>query len=112
MHRYMVSKWLLAAVILTGVNGLCWASVAAVIAKPESSSDEGEKLYQQRCAACHDGPVARAPHKIMFPMQGPEYILSALNDGIMQAQASGLSEQQKIALAEHLGGRTLAVKDA
>ena len=40
-------------------------------------------------------------------MLGPEYILDALNNGIMQAQASDLSEQQKIALAEHLGDRAL-----
>ena len=72
-----------------------------------TASETGAQLYSQRCAGCHDGPVAKAPHKIVFPMLGPEYVLSAMNDGIMQAQAMGLSAAQKVLLAEHLGDRAL-----
>ena len=102
----MSMKWISLATILATLSGLCWPAVEAG-KSPAEVTDIGAALYQQRCAGCHDGPVARAPHKIVFPMLGPEYILDALNNGIMQAQASGLSEQQKIALAEHLGDRAL-----
>lgn len=107
----MSVKRITLATILTALSGLCWPAVDAG-KSPTEATDIGATLYQQRCAGCHDGPVARAPHKIVFPMLGPEYILDALNNGIMQAQASGLSEQQKIALAEHLGDRALTSQDA
>ena len=102
----MSVKRIALAGILATLSGLCWPAVESGKSATEAT-DIGAALYQQRCAGCHDGPVARAPHKIVFPMLGPEYILDALNNGIMQAQASGLSEQQKIALAEHLGDRAL-----
>ena len=73
----------------------------------QASGKVGEILYNQHCAACHDGPVARAPHKIMFSMLGPETILTAINKGIMRAQAEGLTAQQKIDLSEYLGGRAI-----
>ena len=83
-----------------------WAAVPAGMSE-QTASEVGAQLYTQRCAGCHDGPVAKAPHKIVFSLLGPEYILSAMNDGIMQAQAAGLTETQKIMLAEHLGDRAL-----
>ena len=73
----------------------------------QASGKVGEILYNQHCAACHDGPVARAPHKIIFSMLGPETILTAINKGIMRAQAEGLTAQQKIDLSEYLGGRAI-----
>lgn len=85
-----------------------WAAVPAGMSE-QTASEVGAQLYTQRCAGCHDGPVAKAPHKIVFPMLGPEYVLSAMNGGIMQAQAAGLTEMQKIMLAEHLGDRALSV---
>ena len=92
------------------LGALLASSVWAAVPAGQSSRGEigsGEQLYALRCAGCHDEPVARAPHKIVFSMLGPEYILSALNQGVMQAQAAGLSAQQKILLAEHLGERSL-----
>jgi polyvinyl alcohol dehydrogenase (cytochrome) len=41
-------------------------------------------------------------------MIGPDQIYRALTTGAMQAQGSTLSEAEKKAVAEHLGGRTLA----
>jgi hypothetical protein len=55
-----------------------WGAMSAVTT-PQASTDTGALLYSQRCAGCHDGPVARAPHKIVFPMLGPEYVLSAMS---------------------------------
>jgi polyvinyl alcohol dehydrogenase (cytochrome) len=80
---------------------------ASADAVSQASGKAGEIMYNQHCAACHDGPVARAPHKIMFSMLGPETILTAINKGIMQAQAEGLTAQQKIDLSEYLGGRAI-----
>lgn len=91
----------------TLITSPAWAAVPAGMSE-QTASEVGAQLYTQRCAGCHDGPVAKAPHKIVFSLLGPEYILSAMNDGIMQAQAAGLNETQKIMLAEHLGNRKLA----
>ena len=71
------------------------------------AAKSGEDLYNEKCAACHDGPVARAPHKIVFPLLGPEHVLTSMNEGIMQAQAADLYQQEKIALAEYLGERPI-----
>ena len=35
---------------------------------------DGMALYQQHCAACHDGKVPRAPHMITFSTIGAEAI--------------------------------------
>lgn len=52
--------------------------------------------------------MPRAPHAVQFPMIGPDQIYRALTTGAMQAQGGTLSNAEKKALAEFLGGRTLA----
>ena len=65
------------------------------------------ELYKTRCAACHEGGVARAPHSLKFQMLGPETVLRALSGGVMAPMATGLSDADKRRLAEFLGGHAL-----
>lgn len=82
---------------------------AAQAATPAAAPPEmpAADLYKARCAACHEGGVARAPHSLKFQMLGPETVLRALMGGVMAPMAQGISDQNKRRLAEFLGGRAL-----
>ncbi len=63
-----------------------------------------QAAFDSRCAHCHDGSVAKAPHQIEFQLIGPEAINTSLRDGLMATHAAGLTTTQIDALAAHLGG--------
>jgi polyvinyl alcohol dehydrogenase (cytochrome) len=62
----------------------------------------GEPLYNARCAACHDHPSDRTPAKGVIANNTPPYIFGALNDGVMRANAEGLSRGEKFSIAMYL----------
>jgi polyvinyl alcohol dehydrogenase (cytochrome) len=72
---------------------------------PEAARRGGE-IYAKVCAACHDKGLNRAPQKGMLALMTPESIHRALNDGIMRAQATGLSAGDKVKVAEFVAGRS------
>jgi polyvinyl alcohol dehydrogenase (cytochrome) len=74
--------------------------MSASLADPPQRS--GSELYDSYCAGCHEGAVPRAPHRIAFLSLGPGRVFSALNGGIMSAQGSALSMDEKKVLAEYL----------
>jgi polyvinyl alcohol dehydrogenase (cytochrome) len=94
---------------LAGLVGVLTASGLAGAAGPVATSGAGEPeaLYQAHCAQCHDGGVARAPHRVSFEMLGAKAIYTALTEGAMKAQGGVLSDEERIALAEHLSGQAL-----
>ena len=69
---------------------------------------DGMSLYQEHCAACHDGQVPRAPHMITFSTMGADTLLNAMNNGVMRAQASALSATEREVLAAFLAGEAMA----
>ncbi len=69
---------------------------------------DGMALYQDHCAACHNGQVPRAPHMITFATIGADTILNAMNNGVMRAQASALSTSEREVLAGFLAGEAMA----
>ncbi|HKK23318.1 MAG TPA: PQQ-binding-like beta-propeller repeat protein, partial [Pseudohaliea sp.] len=100
-----------AAVLLGGFLGLLAVSGVSAAAGPGAVAATGgpEALYQSHCAQCHDGGVARAPHRVSFEMLGAEAIYAALTEGAMKAQGAALSDPERQALAEHLSGQALGV---
>ena len=66
-------------------------------------------VFEARCAQCHGGNAAerRAPDRNALAAMTPERILAALTTGSMVANATGISDGQKRALAELLSGRPL-----
>jgi polyvinyl alcohol dehydrogenase (cytochrome) len=76
---------------------IAWGTTTASAAVPSA-------LYQQHCAACHEGGVPRAPHAVKFQMIGSRAILASLETGVMQPQGSALSAAERRELAEFLGG--------
>jgi len=62
----------------------------------------GDSVYRKSCAGCHDAGIPRAPQRIVLSYMTPEAIYRALTSGSMSAQGSALSEEEKIAVAQHI----------
>lgn len=67
----------------------------------------GAKVYQGLCVNCHEGQVAKAPHRMFLQMMSAEAILSALNDGLMRNEGALLTAQKRQQVAEYLAGAPL-----
>ena len=64
----------------------------------------GKPIYDAACASCHEGAVKKAPHRDMIGLMPPEAILRSLEQGIMQEEASGLTAEERVQVAEFLAG--------
>lgn len=71
---------------------------------------QGKALYNQHCASCHDNGVAKAPDRPMLNFLSTSAIHQTLTQGVMRAQASVLSDEQKILVAEYLTQRKLSTE--
>ena len=71
-------------------------------------------LFEARCAQCHGGSAneRRAPDRNALMSMTPERILAALTTGSMVANANGISDGQKRALAVLLSGRPMGVSES
>ena len=65
----------------------------------------GEKLYQQKCASCHDHPSERIPAKAAIADNSATFIVSALLEGVMRPMAVGLAPQDMASVAAYLSTR-------
>jgi len=73
---------------------------------PADIAQHGEQLYQSRCAGCHEHPTGRIPpHDALVVSRSPEYVVQVLTTGAMVQQASGLTNDDKKAIAAYLMGR-------
>jgi mono/diheme cytochrome c family protein len=104
------SRWLarLALAWVMASAGSVPAALAAADTAPSPPKSAGEQIYAERCAQCHEGGVPKAPHKMFLQMMATDAIHAALTTGIMQQQATGLDAAAKVAVAEYLGGQSLA----
>jgi polyvinyl alcohol dehydrogenase (cytochrome) len=105
LHRYVRIVVLAGAV----VGGMMPASAREAPAEPPGT---GEKVYARVCADCHEGGIARAPHRLFLGMMPADGILLALEAGAMRQQAAMLSAEERRAVAEFLSGQTLASAQA
>ena len=67
----------------------------------------GKATYEANCAACHERGENRAPLAAMMVFLAPQTIMRALTVGQMRQQATTLSPQQKVSVAEYLTQRKL-----
>ena len=89
------------------VNKTVDMQVLADLAAGNRSNMPGAAHYDKACASCHEGTVQKAPHREMLYLQTPESVYSAITEGIMVAQASGLTDQERIEVAEWIGGQPM-----
>src|SRR5688500_186516 len=88
------------------------AASSVALAQDEAPQDNGEALFNTRCAACHLNPDpqtnAHAPSKEDMARFTPNSVYSALTDGLMRLQATGLSDADMRALAKYLTSREVS----
>ncbi len=76
------------------------------------AQDNGEELFNARCATCHLNPDpvanAHAPSKEDMARFTPNSVYSALTDGLMRLQATGLSDTDLRAVALYLTTREVS----
>jgi len=98
----------------------CVAALFVCIEVPARAQSEsplpvapGQTLFNKNCASCHVGPprAERAPDLKTMMELTPESVLAALTTGNMVEPALGLSDDEKRAIAEYLGGRPLDPKN-
>jgi polyvinyl alcohol dehydrogenase (cytochrome) len=67
----------------------------------------GEKIYQTRCATCHEMPAPPFMNHFNLKVMAPENIVSALTTGLMRSQGQNLSPGERVAVAEFLTGKRM-----
>ncbi|MCZ6711459.1 MAG: hypothetical protein O7B25_13945, partial [Gammaproteobacteria bacterium] len=64
----------------------------------------GRTVFDNHCAACHNGTVPNAPHRLMIGLMTPESIDTTLTTGLMAEQGSFLTKAERVEVAEYLAG--------
>lgn len=68
----------------------------------------GKQIFAENCLGCHSGGVPKAPAVVWLEQMAPDSILGAMRGGIMSRQASHLTPQQQVEIAEYLTRTRLA----
>jgi polyvinyl alcohol dehydrogenase (cytochrome) len=79
-----------------------FALIAVTAAAHGQSPADGEALYRQHCATCHDAGVPRAAARSVLEKLSPDSIRATLDAGSMVQQAAALSRAQKDAVVGYL----------
>ena len=67
-----------------------------------AAAQDGEALYKERCASCHDAPADRAPSIGAIKQMTAQAIYTALTAGAMQGQVRGLSTQAVLSILAYI----------
>ncbi len=70
-------------------------------------SGPGGQIFTKNCAVCHEHGVAHAPSPYILKIMTASSIYNALTTGAMRVQAAALSDDEKKAVAEYLGGANM-----
>ncbi|MDP3518064.1 MAG: PQQ-binding-like beta-propeller repeat protein [Pseudohongiella sp.] len=79
---------------------LAYSSIST--AQTPQSVHPGEQIYQTVCAFCHAGGDARAASLRTLQSMTAEMLEYTLTEGLMSAQASGLTDEQRAAVIDYL----------
>lgn len=90
----------------------CKVLLAAGLALPCALSaqapPDGQKVYQIRCAMCHEMPnTAPFMNHFILKAMAPENIVNAMTTGSMRSQGANMSQAERTAVAEFLTGKRL-----
>lgn len=67
----------------------------------------GEALYKQMCATCHEGGADRAPSREALRAMSADRVLAALESGPMISVTSRRTSPERRAIAEFVSGKKL-----
>lgn len=93
-------KFVLGAVLAVAASAAILAGSAAGQTAPDKA--RGEAIFEERCKACHDPAVDRAPTREELAAKPPADIVAALTTGPMVPVAEGLTPEDKQAVAAYL----------
>jgi polyvinyl alcohol dehydrogenase (cytochrome) len=94
------SGWPVALTLL--VAGMMTSAGSALAQSNGPASGDQASVYESTCAPCHGNPATRGPTRESLHAMSPDFVVSALTDGLMKDMGAGLSPQQRVALAEFL----------
>jgi polyvinyl alcohol dehydrogenase (cytochrome) len=105
--KLRISLCLLWVLCISAASALSPLLCAQSAAQPQeiNANKEGEALFKQRCAMCHEGGVPKAPNRAALKQMSPENVRFALLSGSMKMLGAGLSLAQIGAIAEYLTGK-------
>ena len=66
---------------------------------------DGEQVYRQHCARCHEGAIPRMPTRDMLRERTPEEVEIALSTFTMRRQGAALNSAERRAVSEYVTGR-------
>jgi polyvinyl alcohol dehydrogenase (cytochrome) len=72
---------------------------------PEPDLTVGAKVYQARCASCHDKPLERAPSKQALSELTAAQVRAVVSEGIMRPMSEGLSVLEVVSVSSYVGQR-------
>jgi polyvinyl alcohol dehydrogenase (cytochrome) len=83
----------------------CFGLLVPVAALAQTSPN-GEAVYRQHCAGCHNGTMPRMPNRDALKTLTPEHVETALSSFTMRRQGAALTLAERRAVAEYVTGRT------
>src|SRR5215472_7886660 len=84
------------------------ASLALSSAAFAQAAPDGQKVYQTRCAMCHEmSYTAPFMNQHVLQTMAPENIMNALISGPMREQGANMTQAERVAVAEFLTGKKL-----
>jgi mono/diheme cytochrome c family protein len=82
---------LLFVLVVPVVSFTYWPGATFPHQQSALTAPEGEALYKQNCAVCHDDPQDRVPPLFLIRRRSAEDVMQTLTSGSMRQQASGLA---------------------
>src|SRR5215471_7127695 len=80
------------------------ASVVLLPIVAAAQAPNGEAIYRQHCAGCHNGSMPRMPNRDALKTLTPEHVETALSSFSMRRQGSSLTLAERRAVAEYVTG--------
>jgi polyvinyl alcohol dehydrogenase (cytochrome) len=80
-------------------------ALLAVALPAAAQTPNGEAVYRQHCAGCHNGSMPRMPNREALKTLTPEHVETALNSFSMRRQGASLTLAERRAVAEYVTGR-------
>jgi polyvinyl alcohol dehydrogenase (cytochrome) len=105
-------KRLAIALMLSGLSAFAQQAPAPGSPVPGPLTSEGApyRVFQYHCMGCH-GKIAEAPPVDILKKLTPERIYEVISTGVMKTQAAQLKDEEKVAIAEALGGRKIGMTE-
>ena len=97
------------AVMLVTFSIAVLSATVAVAATSQAQADiDGELVYRQQCARCHEGGTGRMASSEELRERTADQIYGTLNFGLMRRQGLDLSDAERRAVAMYLSGGVIS----